>query len=104
MNSLFQLIGVHFKTFLREPAILFWAVLFPILMAWILGIARHKVEDYYRKRIQQALSQDDEDCSVEEAVTPQWDHLAPVITGHWVTREPLAIPSTTSLPTRTRTS
>ena len=43
------------------------------LRAWILGIARHKVEDYYRKRIRQALSQDDEDCSVEEAVTPQFE-------------------------------
>jgi ABC-2 type transport system permease protein len=30
---------VHFRTFVREPAILFWAVLFPILMAWVLGIA-----------------------------------------------------------------
>jgi ABC-2 type transport system permease protein len=38
-RSLFQLIAVHFKTFFREPAILFWAILFPILMAWVLGIA-----------------------------------------------------------------
>jgi ABC-2 type transport system permease protein len=38
-RSLNQLILVHFKTFFREPAILFWAILFPILMAWILGIA-----------------------------------------------------------------
>lgn len=39
MTSLYQLILVHFRTFVREPAILFWAILFPILMAWILGIA-----------------------------------------------------------------
>src|SRR5688572_9712070 len=38
-KSLLQLIVVHFKTFFREPAILFWAVLFPIIMAWVLGIA-----------------------------------------------------------------
>jgi ABC-2 type transport system permease protein len=38
-KSLYQLILVHFKTFLREPAILFWAILFPIIMAWVLGIA-----------------------------------------------------------------
>ncbi|HEX6891160.1 MAG TPA: ABC transporter permease [Chryseolinea sp.] len=38
-NSLLQLIIVQFKTFFREPAILFWAVLFPIIMAWVLGIA-----------------------------------------------------------------
>jgi ABC-2 type transport system permease protein len=38
-KSLYQLILVHFKTFFREPAILFWAVLFPIIMAWVLGVA-----------------------------------------------------------------
>jgi ABC-2 type transport system permease protein len=38
-KSLYQLILIHFKTFLREPAILFWAILFPIIMAWVLGIA-----------------------------------------------------------------
>jgi ABC-2 type transport system permease protein len=38
-KSLYQLILVHFKTFFREPAILFWAILFPIIMAWVLGIA-----------------------------------------------------------------
>jgi ABC-2 type transport system permease protein len=38
-NSLVQLIIVQFKTFFREPAVLFWAVLFPIIMAWVLGIA-----------------------------------------------------------------
>jgi ABC-2 type transport system permease protein len=39
MNSLLQLLLVHLRTFIREPAILFWAILFPILMAWVLGIA-----------------------------------------------------------------
>lgn len=38
-KSLSQLILVHFKSFFREPAILFWAVFFPIIMAWVLGIA-----------------------------------------------------------------
>lgn len=38
-KSLYQLILVHFKTFFREPGILFWAILFPILMAWVLGVA-----------------------------------------------------------------
>jgi ABC-2 type transport system permease protein len=41
-KSLTQLILVHFKSFFREPAILFWAVLFPIIMAWVLGIAFSK--------------------------------------------------------------
>jgi ABC-2 type transport system permease protein len=38
-KSLIQLIIVHFKSFFREPSILFWAVVFPIIMAWVLGIA-----------------------------------------------------------------
>src|SRR5688572_94201 len=38
-KSLYQLILNNFRTFFREPAILFWAVLFPIIMAWVLGIA-----------------------------------------------------------------
>ncbi|HYC86203.1 MAG TPA: ABC transporter permease [Chryseosolibacter sp.] len=39
MKSLHQLILINFKSFFREPAILFWAILFPIIMPWILGIA-----------------------------------------------------------------
>jgi ABC-2 type transport system permease protein len=38
-KSLIQLVLAHFKTFFREPAILFWAVLFPIIMVWVLGVA-----------------------------------------------------------------
>jgi len=38
-NSLYQLILSNFRVFFREPSILFWAVLFPIIMAWVLGIA-----------------------------------------------------------------
>lgn len=38
-TSLVQLIQVQFKQFFREPAIIFWAIVFPILMAWVLGIA-----------------------------------------------------------------
>src|SRR5262250_1044577 len=34
------------------------------LRAWVLGIARHKVEDYYRKRIREAeLEDEDTDAS-----------------------------------------
>jgi ABC-2 type transport system permease protein len=38
-RSLINLILVNFKTFFREPAILFWAVFFPIILAWVLGVA-----------------------------------------------------------------
>jgi ABC-type multidrug transport system permease subunit len=38
-KSLYQLVLNNFRVFFREPAILFWAVLFPIIMAWVLGIA-----------------------------------------------------------------
>jgi len=38
-RSLLQLTLIHFREFLREPGILFWSLFFPILMAWVLGIA-----------------------------------------------------------------
>jgi RNA polymerase sigma-70 factor, ECF subfamily len=42
------------------------------LQAWILGIARHKVQDYYRKRIHEEL-QDDEESSPGPAELPRFD-------------------------------
>ncbi|OMI16837.1 ABC transporter permease [Leptospira weilii serovar Heyan] len=39
MKQAFQLINIQLKEFYREPAILFWAFVFPIAMAGILGIA-----------------------------------------------------------------
>lgn len=45
MKSLYQLVLSIFRVFFREPAIIFWAVLFPVVMAWVLGIAfSNKVE------------------------------------------------------------
>ncbi len=41
-RSFLQLILVQIRDFYREPAVLFWAFLFPILMAWGLGIAFNK--------------------------------------------------------------
>lgn len=38
-NALVQLTSIHFKTFFREPGIVFWAIVFPILISWVLGIA-----------------------------------------------------------------
>ncbi|AXX16987.1 ABC transporter permease [Leptospira borgpetersenii] len=39
MKQVFQLINIQLKEFYREPAILFWAFVFPIAMAGVLGIA-----------------------------------------------------------------
>jgi ABC-type multidrug transport system permease subunit len=40
MNSiLFQLVISQFKLFFREPGVVFWSFGFPVVMAWILGIA-----------------------------------------------------------------
>jgi len=38
-NQLYRLIVAHLKEIFREPAVLFWGIGFPILMAWGLGIA-----------------------------------------------------------------
>jgi RNA polymerase sigma-70 factor, ECF subfamily len=43
------------------------------LRSWVLGIARHKVEDYYRKRIREAETEDNDDSASEAAVTPLFD-------------------------------
>ena len=40
------------------------------LRSWVLGIARHKVEEYYRKSIREAESPDDEDSTLELTVIP----------------------------------
>lgn len=34
-----NLINIHIKEFYREPGILFWAFIFPIATAWVLGVA-----------------------------------------------------------------
>ena len=40
MNSiLLRLVISQFKLFFREPGVVFWSFGFPVLMAWILGIA-----------------------------------------------------------------
>lgn len=38
-HQLYRLIAAHFAEIIREPAVIFWGVVFPILMAWGLGIA-----------------------------------------------------------------
>ena len=45
-RQLVALISVLFKEIVREPAVLFWGIVFPILMSWTLGIAfsqKHEV-------------------------------------------------------------
>ncbi len=39
---LLQLIIIRFKEFTREPGVVFWSVIFPIAMAWVLGVAFSK--------------------------------------------------------------
>lgn len=39
IRQLNELLKVQFKEFFREPEILFWALAFPVAMAWVLGIA-----------------------------------------------------------------
>jgi ABC-2 type transport system permease protein len=48
-SQLFQLILVQLKEFYREPGVLFWAIGFPILMAWGLGIAFNASPEIVRK-------------------------------------------------------
>ena len=47
-NQMFQLISAHFKEIIRQPAVIFWGIIFPILMALGLGIAFTRQTDIVR--------------------------------------------------------
>lgn len=38
-KSTWQLILINYREFIREPGIVFWSLVFPILMSWVLGVA-----------------------------------------------------------------
>ncbi len=48
-NQLWQLLSAHFKEIIREPGVIFWGVIFPILMSLGLGIAFTQKQDTLRK-------------------------------------------------------
>lgn len=48
-NQFFQLILAHIKEIIREPGVLFWGILFPILMSVGLGLAFARKTDMVRK-------------------------------------------------------
>jgi ABC-2 type transport system permease protein len=39
MRPFLQLILINYREFVREPGIVFWSVIFPVLMSWVLGVA-----------------------------------------------------------------
>lgn len=43
------------------------------LRGWVLGIARHKVEDYYRKRLRDCDIREEDDAEVEPASLPEFE-------------------------------
>jgi ABC-2 type transport system permease protein len=47
-EQLFHLISAHFKEVIREPEVLFWGIIFPMLMSLGLGIAFTKKADIVR--------------------------------------------------------
>jgi ABC-type multidrug transport system permease subunit len=49
INQLWQLIAALFREIIREPGVLFWGILFPILMSLGLGLAFTKKADVIRK-------------------------------------------------------
>jgi ABC-2 type transport system permease protein len=38
-KPIIQLILINYREFIREPGIVFWSVIFPVLMSWVLGVA-----------------------------------------------------------------
>lgn len=43
------------------------------LRSWVMGIARHKVEDYYRKKIRELESSEEDDSHPEPVTTPVFE-------------------------------
>ncbi len=39
IRIIFTLVAVQLKKFFRQPAILFWAIAFPVVITWVLGVA-----------------------------------------------------------------
>ena len=39
ISTLRTLVAIRFKEFFREPEIIFWALVFPMLLSWLLGVA-----------------------------------------------------------------
>jgi len=67
-NSLYHLTTVQFKLFFREPGVLFWALIFPLLIAWVLGIAfAHK--DEITRTIAVVVSSSSEEQSFHQKLT-----------------------------------
>lgn len=66
-HQLYRLIIAHMKEIIREPAVLFWGIGFPILMAWGLGIAFSSKKEMNREIavIQQAGT-----TSIQKSVLP----------------------------------
>ena len=59
-HQLYRLITAHFAEIIREPAVIFWGVVFPILMAWGLGIAfTQKGEVHLKLAIVKSITEND---------------------------------------------
>lgn len=43
------------------------------LRSWVMGISRHKLEDYYRKKIRELEVTEDDDCLTEPSITQTID-------------------------------
>lgn len=66
-NQLWQLISALFREIIREPGVLFWGILFPILMSLGLGLAFTKKADVIRK-IAVIRSTEKKPSNIENAV------------------------------------
>jgi len=59
-HQLYRLISAHLAEIIREPAVLFWGIVFPILMAWGLGIAfTQKGETHLKMAIVKTITASD---------------------------------------------
>ena len=60
------------------------------LRSWILSIARHKLNDYYRRRIRECENNEDETSGEEQSITPLFDEQLDVAAQQEKVRETLS--------------
>jgi ABC-2 type transport system permease protein len=72
LNQLWQLTSALFREIIREPGVLFWGILFPILMSLGLGIAFTKKADVIRKV---AVITPDKNTSLSDSLSDLYSFL-----------------------------
>jgi ABC-type multidrug transport system permease subunit len=83
INQLWQLTVTLFREIIREPGVLFWGILFPILMSLGLGLAFTKKGDTVRKVAIINVSGGSKNNIISEFLQTRTEKKSPSVKGDW---------------------